>query len=83
VGPAVTAFDAGLAAAIGTAMTEADRRRLGVSPEEIADAVHAVAQGAKHQSDTHRESREEFVARMTAAVHVVFAGFGPIAKRTP
>jgi hypothetical protein len=54
-----------------------------VSAEEIAGAVRAVAQGTKHQSDTHRESRDEFVARMTAAVHVVFAGYGPMAKRTP
>jgi hypothetical protein len=29
------------------------------------------------------ESREEFVARLTAAVRVVFAGFGTAAKRTP
>jgi hypothetical protein len=83
VDPAVGEFDARLAAAIAAAMSEHDRRRLGVGPEEVAGAVRAAAQGAKYMSDTRRESREAFVARMTSAVHVVFAGFGPAARRTP
>ena len=83
VDPAVAAFDARLAAAIAAAMSENDRRRLGVTPEEIAGALHTVAQGAKYLSNARAESREEFVARMTAAVRVVFAGFGTTAKRTP
>jgi len=83
VDPAIAAFDARLAAAIAAAMSENDRRRLGVTPEEIAGALHTVAQGAKYLSNARAESREEFVARMTAAVRVVFAGFGTTAKRTP
>ena len=83
VDPAIAAFDARLAAAIAAAMSENDRRRLGVTPEEIAGALHTVAQGAKYLSNARKESREEFVARMAAAVRVVFAGFGTTAKRTP
>jgi len=83
VDPAIAAFDARLAAAIAAAMSEDDCRRLGVAPEEIAGALHTVAQGAKYLSNARAESREEFVARMTAAVRVVFAGFGTTAKRKP
>jgi TetR/AcrR family transcriptional regulator, regulator of autoinduction and epiphytic fitness len=83
VDPAIAAFDARLAAAIAAAMSENDRRRLGVTPEEIAGALHTVAQGAKYLSTARAESREECAARMTAAVRVVFAGFGTAATRTP
>jgi TetR/AcrR family transcriptional regulator, regulator of autoinduction and epiphytic fitness len=83
VDPASASFDARLAAAIAAAMSENDRRRLGVTPEQIAGALHAVAQGAKYLSNARTESREEFVARMTAAVRVVFAGFGAETKSTP
>src|SRR5256714_8433368 len=83
VDPASAAFDARLAAAIAAAMSENDRRRPGVTPEEIAGALHTAAQGAKYLSNARVESREEFLARMTAAVRVVFAGFGNTAKRTP
>ena len=83
VDPAVTAFDARLAAAIAAAMSEKDRRRLGVTPEEIADALHTVAQGAKYLSNARAESREEFVARLIVTVRVVFAGVGTPARRTP
>src|SRR4051795_11027002 len=82
VDPAIAAFDARLAAAIAAAMSANDSKRLGVTPEEIAGALHTVAQGAKYLSNARAESREEFVARMTAAVRVVFAGFGTTAKRT-
>jgi AcrR family transcriptional regulator len=80
VDPASAAFDGRLAAAIAAAMSENDRRRLGVTPEEIAGALHTVAQGAKYLSNARAESREEFVARLTAAVRVVFAGFGTAAR---
>ena len=83
VDPAIAAFDARLAAAIAAAMSENDRKRLGVTPEEIAGALHTVAQGAKYLSNARAESREEFVARTTAAVRVVFAGSGTTATRTP
>jgi len=83
VDPAIAAFDARLAAAIAAAMSENDGRRLGVTPEEIAGALHTVAQGAKYLSNARAESREAFVARMTAAVRVVFAGFGTTANSTP
>jgi len=83
VAPAVAAFDARLAAAIATAMSENDRKRLGVGPEEVAGALHAMTQGAKYLSNARAESREQFVARLTAAARVVFAGFGATAKRTP
>src|SRR3954463_6849038 len=83
VEPARAEFDARLAAAIAAAMSENDRRRLGVTPEEIAGALHTVAQGAKYLSNARAESREECVARMAAAVRVVFAGFGRTATRTP
>ena len=83
VDPARAAFADRLAAAIAAAMSEKDRRRLGVTPEEVARALHTVSQGAKYLSTAHAESREEFVARLTAAVHVVFAGFGATGTRTP
>jgi AcrR family transcriptional regulator len=78
--PAVAEFDVRLAAAIAAAMTEKDRRRLGVTPEEIAGALHTAAQGAKYLANARAESREEFLARLSAAVRVVFAG---TATRTP
>jgi AcrR family transcriptional regulator len=83
VDPPIAEFDARLAAAITSAMSDNDRRRLGVTPEEIAEALHTVAQGAKYLSNARGESREEFAARVTAAVRVVFAGFGTTAKRRP
>jgi AcrR family transcriptional regulator len=83
VDPAIAAFDDRLAAAIAAAMSERDRGRLGVTPEEVARALHMVAEGAMHLSIARAESRDEFVARMTAAARVVFAGFGNTAKRTP
>jgi TetR/AcrR family transcriptional regulator of autoinduction and epiphytic fitness len=83
VEPARAEFDARLSAAIAAAMSEKDRKRLAVTPEEIAEALHTVAQGAKYLSTRQGESREECVARMAAAVHVVFAGFGATATRTP
>ncbi|MEU9883525.1 TetR/AcrR family transcriptional regulator [Streptomyces phaeochromogenes] len=70
VPPAISAFDAQLAAAIASATTEDDRGRLGVTPEEVAAVLHTVAQGSKYLSG----SREEFVARATAATHLVLAG---------
>ena len=83
VDPAIAACRARLAAAIAAAMSDSDRRRLGVTPEEIAGALLTIAQGAKYLSNAQVESREEFVSRMTAAVRVVFAGFGATAERTP
>jgi AcrR family transcriptional regulator len=83
VDPAIAAVDAQVAAAITAAMSENDRRRLGVTPEEIAAALHTVAQGARYLSEARAESREEFTVRMAAAARVVFAGFGNAAKRTP
>jgi len=83
VDPARAAFHARLAAAIGAAMSAKDRRRIDVTAEEIAEALHVVAQGAKYLSNAANESREQCVARMTAAVHVVFAGFGATATGTP
>jgi TetR/AcrR family transcriptional regulator, regulator of autoinduction and epiphytic fitness len=83
VDPAITEFDARLAAAIAAAMPETDRRRLGVTPEEIAGALHTVAQGARYLSNARAESREQFIARMAAAVRVVFAGLGTTATLTP
>jgi TetR/AcrR family transcriptional regulator, regulator of autoinduction and epiphytic fitness len=83
VEPARAAFAARLAAAIAAGTSEKERRRLGVTPEEIAGALHTVAQGAKYLSNAGAESREECVGRMTAAVRVVLAGFGTTATRTP
>jgi AcrR family transcriptional regulator len=83
VEPARTAYYARLTAAIAAAMSEKDRRRLGVTPEEIAVALHTMTQGAKYLSNAGAESREEFVARLAAAVRVVFAGLGTTAERTP
>ena len=83
VEPASAVFDDRLAAAIAAAMSESDRRRLGVTPEEIAGALHTAAQGAKYLSNALGESRDEFVARLTTAVRVVFAGFRAMTRRTP
>ena len=83
VDPAIATCRARFAAAIAAAMSDSDRRRLRVTPEEIAGALLTVAQGAKYLSNALVESREEFVARLTAAVRVVFAGFGAMAERTP
>ena len=83
VDPPMAAFYDRLAAAIAAAMSENDRKRLGVTPEEIAGALRSVAHGAKYLADAGAESRADFVARVTADVRVVFAGFGAMAKRTP
>jgi len=80
VNPAVGSFDDRLAAAIAAAMSENDVKRLGVTPEEIAAALLTVAQGARYLSNALAESREEFVDRLTAAVHVLLAGLGNAAK---
>jgi TetR/AcrR family transcriptional regulator, regulator of autoinduction and epiphytic fitness len=80
VNPAVGSFDDRLAAAIAAAMSENDVKRLGVTPEEIAAALLTVAQGARYLSNALAESREEFVGRLTAAVHVLFACLGNAAK---
>jgi len=80
VPPAVGSFDDRLAAAIAAAMSENDVKRLGVTPEEIAAALLTVAQGARYLSNALAESREEFVGRLTAAVHVLLAGLGNAAK---
>jgi hypothetical protein len=45
-----------LAAAIAPAMTEKERRRLGVTPLEIAEALHTAAQGAKYLPAPGRSS---------------------------
>ena len=74
VDAASAAFDARLAAAIAAATAEKDRRRLGVTPEEIAAALHTVGQGAKYLSSSRGESRAEFVTRVTPAVRLVLAG---------
>jgi TetR/AcrR family transcriptional regulator of autoinduction and epiphytic fitness len=80
---AIGAFDAQLAAAIAAAISENDRTRLDVTPEEIAEALHTLTQGAKYLANARAESREQFLARMTVAVRVVFAGLGTTATHTP
>jgi AcrR family transcriptional regulator len=77
VAAASAAFDAQLASAIAAAMTGDGLRRLGVTPQEIAAALHTLGQGAKYLSSSLAESRAEFAARVTAAVRVVFAGLPP------
>ena len=74
VDAAVAAFDARLANAVAAATAETDRWRLGVTPEEIAAALHTVGQGAKYLSSARGESRAEFVARVTPAVRLILAG---------
>lgn len=74
---ASSAFDTRLAEAIASAPTENDHRRLGVTPAEVATVLHTVGQGAKYLSS----SREEFVARVTATTHLVFAGFRTTTER--
>jgi AcrR family transcriptional regulator len=83
VDTAVAALDTRLASAIAAATAEKDRRRLGVTPEEITAVLHTVGQGARYLSSVQRESRAEFVARLTAAVRLVFAGFGAAPKTAP
>jgi TetR/AcrR family transcriptional regulator of autoinduction and epiphytic fitness len=67
------AFDARLSSAIATATTENDRRQLGVTPEEITGMLHAVGKGWQYQVD----SRSAFVAKVTVAVRLIFAGLPP------
>jgi hypothetical protein len=83
VDAAVAALDARLAATVGAATAGKDRRRLGVTPEEITAVLHTVGQGARYLSGARGESRAEFVARLTAAVRLVFAGFGAVTKNAP
>jgi AcrR family transcriptional regulator len=71
------AFEARLSSAIAAATTESDRRQLGVTPEEITGTLHAVGKGWRFQVD----SRSEFVAKVTVAVGLVFAGFTSITKQ--
>jgi TetR/AcrR family transcriptional regulator, regulator of autoinduction and epiphytic fitness len=83
VDAASAAFDAQLAATVAAATAEKDRRRLGVTPEEIAAALHTVGQGAKYLSSARGESRAEFLARLTAPVRLVLAGLGATTKKAP
>jgi AcrR family transcriptional regulator len=83
VDAAVAAFDAWLASAIAAATAETDRRRLGVTPEEIAAALHTVGQGAKYLASSRGESRAEFVARVTGAVRLVLAGLDATTEIAP
>jgi AcrR family transcriptional regulator len=83
VDAAVAAFDARLANAVAAATAETERRRLGVTPEEIAAALHTVGQGAKYLSSARGESRAEFVARVTPAVRLVLAGFEATTEIAP
>jgi len=83
VDPATDAFYARLRAAIAAAMPENDGKRLGVTPEEITEALQMVGQGARYVSNARAESRQQCLAHLTAAVRVVFAGLGTAAKRTP
>jgi AcrR family transcriptional regulator len=83
VDAAVAAFDARLASAVAAATAEADRRRLGVTSEEIAAALHTVGQGAKYLSSARGDSRAEFVARVTPAVRLVLAGLGATTEIAP
>jgi AcrR family transcriptional regulator len=71
------AFEARLSSTIAAATTESDRRQLGVTPEEITGTLHAVGKGWRFQAD----SRSEFVANVTVAVRLVFAGFTSITKK--
>ena len=80
---AIAAFDARLASAVAAATTEADRRRLGVTPEEIAAALHTVGQGARYLSSARKESRAAFVDRLTPAVRLILADLGATTKETP
>src|SRR6202048_3701143 len=73
------AFEARLSSAIAAATTEGDRRRLGVTPEEITGTLHAVGKGWRFQV----ESRSEFVAKVTVAVRLVLAGFTSIKQANP
>jgi hypothetical protein len=77
------ALDARLAAAVAAATAGKDRGRLGVSPEEITAVLHTVGQGARYLASARGESRAEFVARLTAAVRLVFAGCGAPAGKAP
>jgi AcrR family transcriptional regulator len=83
VDAAIAEFDARLASTIAAATAAKDRRRLGVTPEEIAAALHTLGQGAKYLSTSRRESRAEFVARVTAAVRPVLAGLDTTTKNAP
>jgi AcrR family transcriptional regulator len=67
----IAAFEARLSAAIAVATTEDDRRRLGVTSDEVSAMLHTMGRGWKYQVS----SRTEFVARITAAVRLVLAGF--------
>src|ERR1700730_15462523 len=73
------AFEARLSSAIAAATTETDRRQLGVTPEEITGTLHAVGKGWRFQVD----SRSEFVAKVTVAVRLVFAGFASVKQANP
>jgi TetR/AcrR family transcriptional regulator, regulator of autoinduction and epiphytic fitness len=80
---AMAAFDARLANAIAAATAEEDRRRLGVTPEQITAALHTAGAGARYLSTTLRESRADFVARLTPPVRLILAGSGAMTKDAP
>ena len=71
------AFETRLSSAIASATTETDRRRLGVTPEEITGMLHAVGKGWRFQVD----SRSEFVAKVTTAVRLVLAAFTCVTRQ--
>jgi TetR/AcrR family transcriptional regulator of autoinduction and epiphytic fitness len=71
------AFEARLSSTIAAATTASDRRQLGVTPEEITETLHAVGKGWRFLVD----SRSEFVAKVTSAARLIFAGFTSITKQ--
>jgi hypothetical protein len=71
------AFEARLSSAIAAATTESDRRKVGVTPEEMTGMLHAVGKGWRLQV----ASRPEFVAKITVGVRLVLAGFTSITKK--
>jgi hypothetical protein len=76
VSQASAAFDALLAQAITTATTAEDRRELGVTAEEVTEILHILGRGWKFQAS----SRAEFVAKMSTAVRLIFAGLAITTK---
>jgi AcrR family transcriptional regulator len=83
VDAAIATFDARLAKAIAAATAEPDRRRLGVTPEEIAAALHTAGQGARYLSTSRGESRAQFIARLTPAVRLILAGLDVRTTKAP
>jgi hypothetical protein len=66
-----------VSAVIGRVTTRADRKRIGVSPDEIAATLVTLGRATKYEA----KSRAEFLDNITVAVRLICAGWAAHPER--